>query len=248
MKVFISISKNCLTMAALSRGIIYFILFTLANSAFAAMQLSNAIVFFEPDKPPRQDITIYNPDKENLYVKVELIEVKNPGLPDEERIPVTNPEEISLIITPNKLLIPPNSHKSIRLVNVKPPGEKERVFRATVTPVTGEYTATQSGIKLMIAYGLLIFVQPENPKPELIVTRTGTKFHVKNIGNTNTVLTKGRQCLDLSKTSSDDNSNCHELPSKRIYAGGEWSQDLPMDAPVEYSLKTANKISIERYP
>ena len=82
MKDFKSLSQYCLTMGALGRCTIYFIFFTVTNSAFAAMQLSNAIVFFEPDKPPRQDITIYNPDKENLYVKVELIEVKNPGLPD----------------------------------------------------------------------------------------------------------------------------------------------------------------------
>jgi len=215
------------------------------NPANATMQLSDAIIFFEPNKPSRHDITIFNPDDEDLYVKIELFEVRNPGLPNEERIAVTNPDEISLLITPNKLLIPAYGQKSIRLINVKPHGKTERVFRATVTPVTGKAVATQSGIKLMIAYGILIFVLPEKPNGELVVTRTGTKFHVKNIGNTNTVLTKGKQC---SRPKGKEKNDCLELKSKRIYPSEEWTQDLPKDAPVEYTLKTGNKFSVVVYP
>ena len=219
------------------------------NPANAGMQISDSIIFFEPGKPARHDITVFNPDDEDLYVKVELFEVKNPGLPNEERLAVTNPDEISLLITPNKLLVPANSQKPIRLISVLPPGKTERVFRATVTPVTGKAVAIQSGIKLMIAYGILIFVMPEKPNGELVVTRTGTKFHVKNIGNTNTVLTKGKQCSgSQGNKKNKDKKDCLELQSKRLYAGEEWTQDLPKDAPVEYTLKTGNKFSVVIYP
>ena len=219
------------------------------SPANAAMQISDAIIFFEPGKPSRHDMTVFNPDDENLYVKVEVYEVKNPGLPNEEKVTITSPEEFSLLITPNKLLVPPNSQKTIRLLSVMPPGETERVYRATVTPVTGKAVATQSGIKLMIAYGVLIFVQPEKPNAELVVTRTGTKFHVKNIGNTNTVLTKGKQCSGTQAKGKDiEKNDCLELKSKRLYAGEEWTQDLPMDGPVEYTLKTGNKFSVVQYP
>ena len=230
-------------------SLLFLCLLNFAGIANAGMQISEAIIFFEPDKPPRHDVTIFNPDNENLYVKADLFEVKNPGLASEERISVTNPDEISLMITPNKLVVPPNSQKTIRFVNVQPPGEIERVFRATITPVVGEQTAKQSGIKLMIAYGILIFVQPENPKTDLIVTRTGTKFHVKNMGNTNTVLTKGKQCVSLQDGKlNNEKSDCHELKSKRLYPGEEWIQDLPLNAPVEYTLKTGSKYSKAIYP
>lgn len=221
----------------------------LANLSHAAMQVSDSIIVFEPGKPLRQDITVFNPDKDNLYVKVELVEVKKPGTAQEERLPITNPDDISLLITPNKMVIPPNTHKTIRLVSVKPPGDTDRIFRATVTPVAGELTATQSGIKLLIAYGLLIIVQPEKPIANLEVTRTGTTLHVKNTGNTNTILTKGKQCEpQQDKSANKQEPVCHELKSKRLYAGNEWTLELPINAPVEYTLKTGNKFSVVRYP
>jgi len=243
--------KTSFSIHNLTARTLFLVLCTLffMNPANAVMQLSDSIVFFEPGKPSRHDITVFNPDDEDLYVKVELLEVKNPGLPNEKQIAVTNPDEISLLITPNKLLIPAHGQKSIRLINVKPHGKTERVFRATATPVTGKAVATQSGIKLMIAYGILIFVQPEKPNGELVVTRTGTKFHVKNIGNTNTVLTKGKQCSGSQGNKKNKEKNdCLELQSKRLYAGEEWTQDLPKDAPVEYTLKTGNKFSVVIYP
>ncbi len=222
---------------------------SLANLSHAAMQVSDSIIVFEPGKSQRQDITVFNPDKDNLYVKVELVEVKNPGTAQEERLPMINPDDISLLITPNKMVIPPNTHKTIRLVSVKPPGDTDRIFRATVTPVAGELTAKQSGIKLLIAYGLLIIVQPENPITNLEVTRTGTTLHFKNTGNTNTILTKGKQCEpQQGESTSKQEPVCHELKSKRLYAGNEWTLDLPINAPVEYTLKTGNKFSVVRYP
>lgn len=220
------------------------------NPVNAAMQVSDSIIVFEPGKSPRQDITVFNPDKDNMYVKVDIVEVKNPGSANEERAAITNPDDISLLITPNKMVVPPNTHKTIRLVNVKPPGNTDRIFRATITPVAGELTAKQSGIKLLIAYGLLIIVQPENPAADLKVTRTGTTIHFKNTGNTNTVLTKGKQCPAQQTRNKDKNKDkpCLELKSKRLYAGNEWTLKLPLNGPVEYTLKTGNKFSVVRYP
>lgn len=212
---------------------------TLVLSAFvadAAMLLDRAIVHYGPGSANRQDVEIRNPDGEPLYIKVEIIEVLNPGSPEEERRTVTNPKEAKFLVTPSKLVIPPGGRKSVRLLNLGKGNTEDRVFRVNLTPVTPELESDQMAIKVVVGYQLLVLIQPNDPKPDLKVTREGKKLKIHNAGNTNVLMRNGSQCPAARPPQVTGKEGCVELPSNRLYAGNHWEVDLPYDTPVDFFL------------
>lgn len=214
------------------------------NPALANMALSNAIVHFEPGEPTRQDVEISNMGTEPLYVKIEPKVVLNPGTDAEERALITDPREHGLLVTPNRLVIAPGSAQVIRLVNIKGADDAERIFRITARPIAGEFEATTSGLKVLIGYEVLAIVYPQNPKPNLEVTRTGRTLTVTNTGNTNVFLQEGFQCKDPKAAVED----CTALPGKRMYPGMQWVSELPHDLPVRYYQSVGTRNFVETYP
>ncbi len=193
--------------------------------ASAALSLDRMIVYFDPDKTPRQDIIVSNPDPETLYLQTEIFEVRNPGSEDEDRVKITDPAKLKLLTTPNKAIIPPNGRKTVRLVSLEKPTDKELVYRVTFKPVVGDLEASQTAIKLLIAYQTLIFIRPDNPKYDVSAKQKGNQLVFTNKGNINAVLRNGQYC-----TSKKDDS-CKSLSeTTRIYAGESWTLDIPSDA------------------
>ena len=191
--------------------------------ANASMLLDRMIVYFEPGKQPRQDIRVSNVGNENLFLQTEVYKVVNPGAEDEERVRVTNPDEMTLLATPQKSVITPNGRRTVRLVNLETPKDEEAVYRITFRPVTGDVVANQNAIQLLVAYQALIFVRPENPVYDVVAEREGSKVTFTNMGNSNVMLRNGEQC----KTTGKD-SECVEITSGgRIYAGQSLTIDLP---------------------
>lgn len=216
-------------------------LFTLPVSA--NMVLSDAIVHFEPGKPLRKDIEVQNPSSENLYVEITPVVVSEPGTENEERIAITDPRDSGLLVTPNKIVVPPGGRKLVRLVSLEPLGDKERVYRVTFKPVVGDLESEQIGIKILIGYEVLLLMQPATPEPNLVVKRDGKKLSFANKGNTNVLLREGKQCPSSSSNSDD----CESLRGKRLYPGNSWSVDLPLDKPVEYQMSIGTKNSVKTY-
>ncbi len=215
------------------------------SSVSANMILSEAILHFEPGKPLRKDVEIENVGEETLYVQVEPMIVHNPGLDNENREAFKDPREAGLLVTPNKIVIPPKGRKLVRFVVLKQPTEQDAVYRVTFRPVTNGVTSDkeQIGVKIVIAYQVLVLVQPATPQPNLIVEREGKQLKFKNKGNTNVLLREGKQCP--SESSSEE--ECEILRGNRLYAGNEWSVELPTNKPVEYYLSIGTKNSIEKY-
>lgn len=189
---------------------------------YASMSLDKMVVYFEPGQPPRQDIMVSNPDPENLYLQTEVYKVINPGGENEERIRITDPDKLKLLATPQKAVIPPNGRKTVRLVSLETPGTDEAVYRVTFRPVVGDVKATQTAIKLLIAYQALVFIRPANPKYDIVAKWKDNKIVFTNKGNMNAVLRNGQFC-----TSKKDVS-CKPLSeSTRLYAGQSWTLELP---------------------
>ena len=216
-------------------------LFTLPVSA--NMVLSDAIVHFEPGKPLRKDVEVQNPSSENLYVEITPAIVSEPGTENEERIAITDPRESGLLVTPNKIVVPPGGRKLVRLVSLEPLGDKERVYRVTFKPVVGDLESEQIGIKILIGYEVLLLMQPAAPEPNLVVKRDGKTLSFANKGNTNVLLREGKQC----PSSSSNSDNCESLRGKRLYPGNSWSIELPLDKPVEYQMSIGTKNSVKTY-
>lgn len=189
----------------------------------ASMLLDRMIVYFEPDKQPREDIRVSNVGNENLFFQTEVYKVVNPGAEDEERVRETNPDEMTLLATPQKSVITPNGRRTVRLVNLETPKDEEAVYRITFRPVTGDVVANQNAIQLLVAYQALIFIRPENPVYDVVAEREGSKVTFTNMGNSNVMLRNGEQC----KTTGKD-SDCVEITAGgRIYAGQSLTIDLP---------------------
>lgn len=188
----------------------------------ASMLLNKVIVYFDPDQAPRQDIIIRNPDPENLYLQIEIYKVVHPGQKNEERVRVTDPDKLKLLATPRKAIISSNSRKTIRLVSLEVPKKTEEVYRVTFRPVVGDLKATETAIKILIAYQALVFVRPVDPAYDVTADWKGKKIVFSNKGNINAELRNGQFC-----TSKKDESCTPMEESTRLYAGQSWEVELP---------------------
>ncbi len=182
----------------------------------ADMRVDRAIVYFEPDAPPRQDVEVSNLSDENLFLQVEVLEVSNAGTEQEQRTLVTDLDSIGFIASPANSVIPPKGRRNIRLLNLREPGDQERIYRVTFKPVLPELSAQTNAIKLLVAYQSLIIIRPKNVDIDIASESKTDGLLLSNNGNANVFLQNGRACHTASK-------ECFDLPSKRLYAGNSWT-------------------------
>ncbi|MDW3094785.1 MAG: hypothetical protein R8G33_03845 [Gammaproteobacteria bacterium] len=217
-----------------------FIFIILLSNAQADMVLNKSIVYFEPSEPNKQDIEIENVGSNPLYIKVEPKIVKYPGTDQQIREPYNDPTKSGLLVSPNKLVIPPGGRKLVRFVNLIPNPTKERVYRVSVSPVVGDLVDGQSGVKIVIGYEVLVLVHAVNGEHELVHKRSAKSFEIENKGNKNVLLREGIQCPNEEKNEND----CDHIPGKRLYPGNTWKVDLPNDMPVKFFLNSGLKNSV----
>jgi P pilus assembly chaperone PapD len=214
-----------------------------STAAFANMELSNVILHFEAGDPSRQDVEVSNAGDTPLYIEIEPTVVLSPGEDGEERRLITDPRAAGLLVTPNKLIVPPGATKAVRFVKLGT-STTERVYRVAAKPVVGEIEAEQSGLKILIGYEVLVIVYPDETTPNLEVSREGHRLTVVNSGNANVLLREGYQCTEPGLPMED----CTPLPGKRMYPGNQWSVDLPHDLPVTYYQGVGTRNYVEVYP
>ena len=208
----------------------------------ADMYVDRSIVVFEPGQPARQDIKVSNSEPEEIYVQVDVLEVINAGTPDETREVVTDPSKLKLLATPNKLIVPANGQKLIRIVNLQVDNKEERIYRINVTPIVPPLEEDSSQLRIVVAYQILAIIQPNDAASTLNVQRNGTIVTFVNNGNTNVLLSDGKQCDPTNP------ANCSDLTSRRLYANNEWQLELPYDAPVTYSIRSFDGIKTQVFP
>ena len=206
----------------------------------ADMILNKSIIYFEPGEPSREDLEIQNIGSDPLYVQVTPKIVHNPGTDKQTREVYENPKQAGLLVSPNKLIVPPNGRKLLRFVNLNPGTQDEKVYRVSITPVIGELSAEKSGVKILIGYEVLVIVHPENGMFDLVHKRTGKELNITNQGTQNVLLRKGTQCLP----GAEGEENCHQLPGKRLYPGNSWSVNLEKDYPVTFFLSQGKEHSV----
>lgn len=204
---------------------------SLASSALAGVQLDRMIVYFDADKLPRQDILVTNPDKENLYLETEIFKVENPGAENEQRIRITDPDKMQLLATPGKAIVAPGGHRTVRLVSLNPAPKVEEVYRITFRPVVGDLEATQTAVKVLVAYQVLAFIRPDKPFFDVTAQTKGSDITFSNNGNVNVVLRNGRYCpkgISQNASFATKQEKCFQLDDgSRIYAGQSWKLALP---------------------
>ena len=226
-----------------ARTLTIFLLAICSASAVASMELSNVILHFEPGEASREDVEIYNPTDAPMYIQIEPKEVIAAGTEKEERKLIQDPREAGLLVTPNKLVIPPGGTKVVRMVKLGAT-DKERVYRIGAKPIVEGIESETSGLKILVGYEVLAIVYPSEAEPNLDVQRDGKKLVVKNAGNANVLLREGYQCASPKQ----DKDECTPLPGKRLYPGNSWELDLPEDLPVRFYQSVGTRHFVETYP
>ncbi|MBD9552806.1 hypothetical protein IB221_11080 [Pantoea sp. PNT01] len=167
--------------------------------------------------PGMQSMTkrIYNTGDSTAFVRVEILEIhperqdKNNELPQKEVSGKTLERE-RLIVTPQRLIIPPSGFQSVRMLW---PGERnsERYFRIRFIPVmpesddgfgldkkaVSEYRKEnlQAGLNVLTGYGTILIVQPEKPLFNTVIHDAAPdSLSVRNNGNATVSLDAIRQC------------------------------------------------------
>lgn len=205
-------------------------LFTMPTAASAAMAVNKVILDFLPGKPRRSDVEVHNTGKERMYVVVEPAEIQAPGLSQQKRVKIRDPQKLGLLVTPSRLILEPGQRKVVRFAALAANAATDRIFRVTIRPVVGKVIARTTAIKIVVGYDLLVIIRPQRPKPNLIGQRNGRTITFRNTGNTNALLFNGRQCDKAGK-------NCKTLPVKRMYATAVWTLRLTRDTPAEYYIQ-----------
>jgi P pilus assembly chaperone PapD len=203
-----------------------------SGPAQAELVVSQLIVEFKPGGPRTADIEIFNNSDERAYAVVEPRRLLDPGTALEKRVTMADPAQLGLLASPARLILEPQQRRRLRIATIGVPDERERVYRITVKPVTGEVEGSVSGLKLMVGYDLLVLVRPPSPRTMLKAARSGSELTITNNGNASVELAEGKQC-DLAGRS------CEALPGKRLYAGASWKQKLPRTAAGEYRVRSA---------
>lgn len=182
-----------------------------------------------------------NQDGAKAYVTNTLFEIKNPGTPQEERMEIKKGSKQSLIASPQKMIIPYRGKKSIRLVSLHGNIEKDKIYRLSIKPVTGKIDSDDALVRVLIAFDSLIIIRPKDPKPTYTVRREGKKLTVTNTGNTNFLITEGKQCPP------NDPEKCQTLVGARIYAGNNKTYEIPTDDKVELTFNILGRIEKKNY-
>ena len=222
----IPISKAC--------RVLPFGLLTLASpiaSARADIVLSELIVDLQSGGHDREDVEIWNDGPDRAYVAVEPREIVDPGQAGEASRTDPDPQQLGLLVAPARMILEPGQRKLMRVARLAPDSGHERVYRVTVKPVAGVLTSSESGLKLLVGYDVLVLVRPARARPAVTGSRHGNSLTLRNDGNVSLELSQGRQC-DSSR------SHCQSLPGKRLYAGAEWTETLPSSGPVDYLVKS----------
>ncbi len=144
--------------------------------------------------------TIHNNDSsKTAYVKVELLEVKNPLSKDKvEKMLSSKEMSEGLFITPSRLIIPPGQSKNIRFYHPKGRSKDQiSYYRVNMIPVlpkkedgfeindeealsSGEISA---GVGIMIGFSSILVVQPQNTNYQTSVKFKDKHIEIDNDGN-----------------------------------------------------------------
>lgn len=210
-------------------------------AALASLSIDRAILVFETGQSPRQDVIASNEGDTNLFLEVEVLEVTQPGTEQEQRTVIRDPEAIGFVAAPRRLMVPPGGRRPIRLMNLNDHSETERVYRVNVKPVLPPAETEGMGVRIVIAYQVLVFIEPKRSIVKFESRRDGRQLFLKNAGNVNIMLSNGKQC------DAPDNRNCAEVAPRRLYPGNDLVIELPRDAPVEFDVEADGQRSTERF-
>lgn len=220
-----------------------------STASEAALIVNRSIITFDNQNQSREDVVILNSSLEdNLYLKVEPFLVLGPGTDEQELVPLVMDDAPEFLVTPNRLITPPEGRNLVRFLNLNTTANEERIYRVNILPVTpplelqaSNQDLVTSALEIVVAYQVLVIVPPANAHAEVKVERSGQQVVFSNTGNSNYLLTDGEQC------NPQNLEECVSLEDHRVYAGNIWNKELPFDGPFTYKVRTLDGLTVEYF-
>lgn len=193
-----------------------------ACPAYAEFAMSEMVIDFADGAPRQHDVEIISQSKETQYIATETYTVENASEPNEKRTMVSDPQKSGLLITPNKMVLPPGARKIMRFLVLHPETDKDQIYRVVVKPVIQgvDENKQRMALKVLVGYEAIVIVRAKSGKVDLVGERKGNALTLTNRGTTNANLQSGQQC-------DSSGNECKELNVARIYAGQSWTTTLP---------------------
>jgi P pilus assembly chaperone PapD len=190
-------------------------------------------ILFENNEKTKRVVKVNNVNPETpVYVDVIVNEVLQPELGTKSKLKRHNqPADAGIYVSPGKMVIKKGvDFQPMSIVNINQNLEKERVYRIDVRPVASGLQSHQSmAIKVLLAYDVLVHVQPEKPFIEASHYYTDKSLVIKNTGNARFFVANGKVCNEADE--------CFDAPSGFIYSGAEGAVPMPDDVSyVTYDL------------
>lgn len=158
----------------------------------------------------RSDLVVRNESTDIYYITVVASEILNPGTADEERFTVADPEQLGLLVTPNRLIVRPGELRAIRVVSLNRSLSKDRIYRVKINPEIGELSYDQNqeemrglALKLLAAFDVLVTVRPHSAAPDLVARRVNDSIYFENKGTSNLLMLDGKVCPIGGRTLSE---------------------------------------------
>lgn len=188
--------------AWLLRSILTLVAMTsMVESANAQLAIDRLWIDLNDKGAARSDLVIRNESTDVYYISVIASEVINPGTPEEQRITLSDPEELGLLVTPNRLILRPNELRAIRVVSLNRELSKDRIYRVKINPEIGEISYNQKAqedrglaLKLLAAFDVLVTVRPDGARADLLARRVEDRIEFINQGASNILLLDGQVC------------------------------------------------------
>lgn len=208
---------------ALTRWLASIVALCLPISVAAQVSVQGLFFYFKPGEPPVQNVVVQNPSERSLLVGVEIIEIEAPGSDQRKRIPATD-----IIVSPRRFSLPAGSSRLARILLKAPASERERVFRVSFVPESADDPEEESSkakkpsmnIKVLTGMGILVFVEPLQPRRGLSTNLEGASAILKNTGNINVYIDNIAVCPRKGE------GECKKHPAKRLYA--EQQMSIPL--------------------
>jgi len=238
-------------MKILSRLLATIFLLSVSQIASAQLQISRSVIDFNANASV-QDIEIINRGKDKLYLNLTIAEVLDPESEKPTRQPLDDPRTAPVLVNPRQLLLTPGQRKVVRVILREKAVDKDRIYRLAVKPYTGKVRLNSkvagtkaTGIKVLVGYDLLVISRPDDPQPNVVVSRSHDSVQFTNQGNTSVLLSNIEQC-------DNTDGSCVDLRPNRLYAGETYHLNLPKaGSPDRYPVKviqvTANSGVSESY-
>lgn len=204
-----------------------------ALPAHAQLSINKLWVEFDRSAQPRTDLVIRNDSKDKYFITVKAFEIAQPGTEQETRVETADPEQLGILVTPNRVVLEPGAARAIRLVSLNRDLTRDRVYRVLVTPQIGAITGVSKpkeeesslAVKLLAAYDVLVIARPNDAQPQVKVTRTDKEIKLENVGNSNVLLSDAILCPPDVKPAIE-NAACKAVEATRLYAGTNFAIPL----------------------